>query len=48
MNDINEDDVVKIWPLVDEADKNEVEQFCSRTSLQEDPPIGDHGRYGRH
>ena len=33
-DDINEDEAVKIWPLVDEADKNEVEQFVQEQAFK--------------
>ena len=33
-DDINEEDVAKIWPLVDEADKNEVEQFVQEQAFK--------------
>ena len=33
-DDINEEEAVKIWPLVDEADKNEVEQFVQEQAFK--------------
>ena len=33
-DDINEDDVAKIWPLVEEADKSEVEQFVQEDAFK--------------
>ena len=33
-DDINEDDVVKVWPLVEEADRSEVEQFVQENAFK--------------
>ena len=33
-DDINEEDALKIWPMVEEADKNEVEQFVQENAFK--------------